>query len=128
MTFPDLTATFLGHGKPIGEDSWYHWIVAEKHLDCAWPLAEKAAKIACIDEMRVDIFISKGKPTECVINENSLSSGIPYGPLWGSMAKLWAEPHLTGDYQAFVLDHKRVYEHTIDDVPNLRAQYPKADQ
>ena len=76
--------------------SW-GWILAQDVMRCVWRLAERAARAAAIDQMRLDIFIARGHPRDCRLNENSLSSG------WGGVhrawaARLWNEPHALGLY------------------------------
>ena len=41
---------------------------------CVWPLAERAARLMAIDEVRIDIFLVQGRPDDCQINEISVSS------------------------------------------------------
>merc|ERR1711862_573039 len=55
------------------------WIVEEGHFACIWPLAERAAEAMRIDEVRIDVFFTRGKPKECIVNEISLSSGWGQG-------------------------------------------------
>merc|ERR1719502_2265297 len=69
------------------------------YLDCAWSLAERAARATAIDAVRIDIFLKQGEPDGCTLNENSLSSGTPY---WGHeefLATTWAAPHRSKVYQ-----------------------------
>jgi len=100
-----------------GPGSWFHWIMDEDHLrKCAWPLAEKTARIMGIDAVRIDIFLIKGDPTGCVINENSLSDGMGYGHHMEFMSKLWAEPHVGKTYKVYN-NAKRIYRQTEADVP-----------
>ena len=72
------------------------WVRKEGHMACVWRLAERVARLAAIDQMRVDIFVAKGHPDACVVNENSLSSGSdtwPHrmcaAPLPSTSAALW---------------------------------------
>lgn len=124
--YDDVAATFWHHGHLMKKSDWYQWIMEEGHVDCAFELAERAASVMAVDEVRIDVFITKGDPEGCKINENSLSSGMIYGPQWGFMAKLWAEPYIRKEYKTFSLDEKRVYEQTVDDVPGLRERLEKA--
>eukprot|EP01052_Picozoa_sp_SAG31_P077961 SAG31_NODE_37400_length_304_cov_1.248780_1_plen_36_part_10 len=34
-----------------------------------WKLAERVARLLAIDHVRVDIFIHKGEPDGCLVNE-----------------------------------------------------------
>ena len=124
--YDDVAATFWHHGHLMKKSDWYQWIMEEGHVDCAFELAERAASVMAVDEVRIDVFITKGDPEGCKINENSLSSGMIYGPQWGFMAKLWAEPYIRKEYKTFSLDEKRIYEQTVDDVPGLRQRLEKA--
>lgn len=70
-----------------------HWFYSEGHDACVWDVSERAADAAGVDSIRIDIFLDRSSPQRCVLNENSLSSGMAY---WGHeqyMARLWAEPH-----------------------------------
>ena len=42
-----------------------------------------------IECVRIDIFITHGKPNGCVINEDSISSGMNYGPHFEFLTKAW---------------------------------------
>ena len=72
------------------------WIRAEGHLACVWRLVERVARLAAIDQMRVDVFVAKGRPDGCLVNENSLSSGSGIWPHRFYVAQLWAEGHEEG--------------------------------
>ena len=50
---------------------------------------------------RVDIFVAKGDPDGCMVNENSLSSGSDTWPHRMYVALLWAEGHERGLYEPF---------------------------
>jgi len=80
------------------EDAWLNWVRLEGHLDCAFALAERVARAARVDQFRVDIFVREGHPDECIVNEDSLSSGGYYGGHMKSLALLWSEPYVTGEY------------------------------
>ena len=44
--------------------------------------------------VQIDIFMDRAAPESCILNENSLSSGMLY---WGHepyLTRLWVEPHL----------------------------------
>jgi len=76
-----------------------HWFFTEGHDRCVWATVETAAFAAGADSMRVDVFLNRARPAECIMNENSLSSGLVY---WGHedfMARLWAEPHVRSLYR-----------------------------
>ena len=77
------------------------WLREEGHLACVWRLAERVARAAAIDQMRVDIFVAKGDPDGCMVNENSLSSGSDTWPHRMYVALLWAEGHERGLYEPF---------------------------
>eukprot|EP00038_Savillea_parva_P009647 m.184917 g.184917 ORF g.184917 m.184917 type:complete len:458 (+) comp16267_c0_seq1:288-1661(+) len=119
--FPDGFKHFVlatDYLPKTGPGSWFNWIIEEDHLrKCAWPLAEKSARIMGIDAVRIDIFLVQGDPTACVINENSLSDGMGYGHHMEFMSKLWAEPHVTKSYKLYNND-KPIYRQTEKDVPS----------
>ena len=50
---------------------------------------------------RVDIFVAKGDPDGCMVNENSLSSGSDTWPHRMYVARLWAEGHERHLYTTF---------------------------
>eukprot|EP00466_Bigelowiella_natans_P001776 jgi/Bigna1/89799/estExt_fgenesh1_pg.C_550137 len=94
------------------------WVQEEGHLPKVWSLAERAAKIMGVDEVRIDIFIRRGDPSGLAINENSLSSGMGYRMHFSFLAQVWAEGHLKQWYSVY--DNKiPVYAQTKDDSPNL---------
>merc|ERR1711918_303635 len=76
-----------------------HWFFTEGHDKCVWPLTERAAHAAGADAMRVDVFLNRADPAGCIMNENSLSSGMMY---WGHeefLTRAWAESHTAGLYK-----------------------------
>jgi len=79
--------------------SYDHWFFSEGHDACVWEVAALAANVAGVDSVRIDIFLDRSAPAHCVLNENSLSSGMAY---WGHesfMAQLWSEPHVKKLYR-----------------------------
>jgi hypothetical protein len=68
------------------------------HLRCI-ELAEKFARIAAIDEIRVDVFIKKGNAMAAMVNEDSISSGGQYRSHFSHMAEVWAMGHREKLYQ-----------------------------
>jgi len=76
-----------------------NWVFDEDHFACIWPLAERAAAAMRIDDVRIDIFFTRGKSKNCVINEISLSSGWGQGVYRDFIGMLWAEPHVLKRYQ-----------------------------
>ena len=94
------------------------WVREEGHLACVFRLAERVAFAAAIDQMRVDIFVEKGNPDACMVNENSLSSGSDTWPHRMYVARLWAEGHERHLYTAFGnASGKPSYMQTEADVP-----------
>jgi len=79
----------------------FQWLVDEGHGACVWPLAGAVAKAMRIDEVRIDIFVTRGSPKSCMVNEMSLSSGLGQGPFRDYIAKLWAEPHITRSFNVW---------------------------
>eukprot|EP00040_Diaphanoeca_grandis_P004935 m.30665 g.30665 ORF g.30665 m.30665 type:complete len:485 (-) comp16326_c0_seq1:61-1515(-) len=120
MVFDGTMAQSFMAGEELPKKSWWNWIIDEKHLDCVWPLAERAALLMTIDCVRIDIFITKGKPTECVINEDSISSGMAYGPHFEFLTYLWAGPHVNGGFKVFN-STLPVYMQTAQTIPGLPA-------
>merc|ERR1739848_413604 len=57
----------------------FRWVFDEGHMPCVWALSERVAQTLRVDELRVDIFVSKGDPHGCQLNELSISSGQPLG-------------------------------------------------
>jgi len=101
-------------------DPGREWVHQEGHLACVWRLAERVARAAAIDQMRVDIFVEKGKPDACMVNENSLSSGSDTWPHRMYVARLWAEGHERHLYTAFSnATGKPSYMQTEADVPTF---------
>ena len=90
-------AQYFGSLKSMGRTPELlddHWFFTEGHDACVWDVAARAATIGGVDSIRIDLFLNRQTPAECVLNENSLSSGMPY---WGHeefMSRLWAEPHV----------------------------------
>lgn len=119
----------LSTAEPLRGDSWFKFIDEEGHLDgCVWPLAEETARRIGADEIRIDIFIRQGHPAECVLNENSISSGSLYGAHALHMAKLWAEPYAAKTACVFTSDtptHKRVGVPGSCDPNYLRTTQPR---
>ena len=74
-------------------------------MPCVWALAERVARVMRADQVRVDIFVTSGKPHDCVANEISISSGDQIGKAKKYIARLWAEPY----YQGWAwTDHKQM--------------------
>ena len=92
--FGSLSA--FGGTPPVLTD---HWFFTEGHDACVWDVAGRAANAAGVDSIRIDIFLDRSEPSHCILNENSLSSGMAY---WGHekfMAQLWSEPHVKKLYR-----------------------------
>jgi len=118
MVFDGKLNLALMMGESLPADSWWHWIIKDKHLDCVWDLAERSALLMGIECVRIDIFITHGKPNGCVINEDSISSGMNYGPHFEFLTKAWALPHLSKRYNVYN-STRPVYMQTEKDVPGL---------
>ncbi|CAE8591139.1 unnamed protein product [Polarella glacialis] len=88
------------------------------YFACAFALAERTALTMAADYVRVDIFISKDSPKDCMVNEISLSSGYPR---WGydpGLVKLWRDPHIQGLYHTWGnVSSKPIYKQLAADVP-----------
>lgn len=110
----DDAVSMDSHGREKGRE----WVREEGHLACVFRLAERVAFAAAIDQMRVDVFVEKGNPDACMVNENSLSSGSDTWPHRMYVARLWAEGHERHLYTAFGnASGKPSYMQTEADVP-----------
>lgn len=78
-----------------------NWVRDEGYLDCVIETSELLAKLAHVEYVRVDIWIDRGNPAGCQVNEISLSSGYVYYGHEKYMAKLWSKPFQTKDYKVF---------------------------
>lgn len=107
-TYPSLWNTIRNVPRKSGMAAM-SWVTSQGHLErCVWSLAEKTARLMGIDSVRIDIFIAKGSPDGCVLNEISISSGKDYHMHSGFMAMLWARPHV--NKESHVYDpHEQVY-------------------
>lgn len=81
----------------IGPQERTAWVSEQGYMDCVWRTAERVAKAAAIDAIRVDIFLRRGDPEGCMVNEDSLSSGLVYFGHDEYIAKIWSAPHV--EYQ-----------------------------
>lgn len=118
-------------GMGLGSLLWAHefgignqacrdrWVMTENHYACAWPLAERVARLMMLDMVRVDIFLGRGRPMDCKVNEISLSSGYPLFAFSRPLGALWAEglmdgwPSIYGD-----ADSPPIYTMREEDIPN----------
>mmetsp|Transcript_18463 Transcript_18463/g.29392 ORF Transcript_18463/g.29392 Transcript_18463/m.29392 type:complete len:89 (-) Transcript_18463:156-422(-) len=69
-----------------------------------------------IDQVRIDIFITKGDPDAIAINENSISSGMGYRSHFEFMPKIWAQGHVEKWFKK--------YEGPGKDLPVYQLSYP----
>ena len=90
--FDGYPAVLAAISVPMATDAWYQWIFTEGHMDCAWHLAERTATLMGADQVRLDIFLARNHPGECSLNENSISSGHPYGAHGEHLANIWYAP------------------------------------
>jgi hypothetical protein len=95
--------------RPSKASSRVTWIRDEGYLDCVVELAERVARAAHIEYIRVDIFLDRGDPNNCAVNEVSLSSGYSYYGHEEFMANIWAGPLQSKAYKVFNSDTP-VYE------------------
>jgi len=86
------------------------WIFDQGHMPCVWTLAEQVAQAIGADQVRVDIFVSPGQPSGCVVNEISLSSGNPLGAHDRYVAQIWLLPLLDRLYKVQSLVDVPVYD------------------
>jgi len=87
QSFPGFKGKFMY--QPENNTRW-DWIIEEGHVPRITYLAELVAKAIGIDELRVDIFVTKGDPDAAVVNEISISSGLDMGIHFPFYAKMWA--------------------------------------
>ena len=94
---------------PMATDARYQWIFTEGHMDCAWHLAERTATLMGADQVRLDIFLARNHPGECSLNENSISSGHPYG---APGCEIWSGSHTLPSYEEklALADHRPAYD------------------
>lgn len=98
-----------------GDGARVQWIVDEGYTQCVFDLAERVARTMAIDSVRMDIFLKKGDPSGCTVNENSLSSGMVYYGHEKYMAQAWADGHKARKFTTLDTT-KPVYEMTEDDL------------
>ncbi|KAL3916553.1 MAG: hypothetical protein SGPRY_006771 [Prymnesium sp.] len=67
----------IGLPAPLESVEELSWIKREAQLPRIWLLAETAAAAMGASQVRIDIFIRRGSPSELTINEISLHSGAP---------------------------------------------------
>jgi len=109
--FADWFSNVFNAPQVLPRSSWYYWMVRDGHLQCAWSLAESVARTIGADTMRVDVFINPDDAKGCSVNEDSLSSGMGYGPHFPYISQLWSEPHRLKWYSTFKSE-KPAYEMT----------------
>ena len=83
---------FMGgvlHMPPTGGPR-VSWVRDEGYLDCVINTAELIANRAHVEYLRVDIFLNRGNPNGCMVNEISLTSGYVYFGHENYIARLWA--------------------------------------
>ena len=61
-------------------------------------------------QVRIDIFVSRGSPSGCVLNEISLSSGNPLGAHDQYVAKTWSDQYAEPTFQVREDDDTPVYD------------------
>jgi len=107
---------FMGgvlHMPPEGGER-VSWVRDEGYLDCVIETAELVANRAHVEYLRVDVFLNRGDPSGCVVNEISLTSGYVYFGHENYIAKLWAAGLENKTYSVFE-SNKPVYELTAAD-------------
>jgi hypothetical protein len=122
--FPTILDTILHNPVPQETDTWLKFISDERHLNCAFKLAERVARTVAADQLRVDVFIAKGKPDACSMNEISLTSGSLYVGHMPALAKLWSEPFLDHKYHEFD-SGKTIYLQNESDIPRVKVHEPE---
>lgn len=109
------------------ESPYLKWVREEGHLPRVWALAEAAAHVMGIDQVRIDIFVFKGHPDALVINENSLSSGVGYRAHFEYMTKLWVDGHRNRKYKLFNTTVKPYELSHVDGTAPNAARTPSLD-
>ena len=85
--YPTLWSQVMLQPHPEQKMTWM-----QSHLPCVWKLAERVAHIIRCESVRIDIFLWKDHPSECVVNEISISSGMGYAMHFQYLTRAWAEP------------------------------------
>ena len=95
------------------ESEWLEWVVSEGHLERAWLVSEAAALSLGMDDIRFDLFVSKGRPDDLIFNKNSISSSRDpkMRHHYDFMAQAWAKGHVDRWFKHYKQpDGKRTYE------------------
>jgi len=95
------------------ESEWLTWVVSEGHLERAWLVAEAAALSLGMDDIRFDLYMSKGRPDDIIFNKNSISSSRDpkLRHHYDLMAQAWAKGHVDRWFKHYTQpDGKRTYE------------------
>eukprot|EP00041_Stephanoeca_diplocostata_P029835 m.889049 g.889049 ORF g.889049 m.889049 type:complete len:148 (-) comp23642_c0_seq4:251-694(-) len=66
--------------------------------------------------------LRQGKPKNCMVNEDSLTSGSLYVGHMTHLAQLWSEPFLLQEYNVY-RNGKAVYNQTAADIPDGQFDY-----
>mmetsp|Transcript_21917 Transcript_21917/g.31738 ORF Transcript_21917/g.31738 Transcript_21917/m.31738 type:complete len:409 (+) Transcript_21917:85-1311(+) len=80
------------------------WLRDEGYIDCVIEVSERLAQAAHIEYVRVDVFIDKGDPKNCAVNEISLTSGYVYYGHEERMVNLWIDGLVNKRYKVFETD------------------------
>jgi hypothetical protein len=73
--------------------------------------------------VRIDIFVHRGEPGACSINEISLSSGGQQHGHRTFMGRLWAEPLLNNEWRSFHPWAVKSFSAPAPPSPTPRAHY-----
>jgi len=117
--FDSYVSVITHRGELLSPDAWYAWILEDGYLDCVWALAERVSRIMRADQVRIDIFITRGQPGGCIINENSLSSGQNYGPYTHYLNQIWLEPFVNEWYTVGPRVTGRAYPRVYDQMEQV---------
>lgn len=109
-------STALAMFKIAGAGEHLRWIVDEGYTACVWDLAERVARTMGIEALRVDIFLRQGDPSGCVVNEDSLSSGMVYYGHEDGLTEMWRSGFLGEPQYSVINTTKQVYEMTEADL------------
>eukprot|EP00041_Stephanoeca_diplocostata_P001216 m.19168 g.19168 ORF g.19168 m.19168 type:complete len:417 (+) comp11725_c0_seq1:117-1367(+) len=74
------------------------WFCDNGHLQPVFALAERTARAAGVDQMRVDIFVNPADPEHPVVNENSLFSMQGHHQHTVYIGRVWLDGYLKREY------------------------------
>jgi len=82
--------------KELPQES--HGWLTKRHLDCAWNLAQQTSKKVRAGQVRVDIFVPRDRPQNCLVESVILSDPAFHAVHSRHIANLWGMPYLEDLY------------------------------